>query len=479
MPALLTIDDIDERIRALEAELLELRQRRNSFAPICRLPPEILAAVFGHLQHIGEARGRFSTELSVDCAWSRVMLACRHFREVAVQTSTLWSVIDYRQDPQEWMYLCLRRSENTLISVRGNCPDVAEHAERVHSAQLIGTEAAKALLTVSTPALKLLSLYGDDGQDVPLVIAPALFHQSSATLVSLKLEGTGVSLDDGPSLPSLRRLELKSIRTGINFDALSRFLAQLPALEELVTRYFYLMESLVAVNANEVMAVPDRVSLPNLQELFVEDTPAEAWALLRLIPPPHSALGVSLTHISNFSTPELLLSMNHMHAFESWLAFSRRHVWSTTDRMHGCARLDHAYTPLTLAIITFGNVASVEQFGRQGESSCFCSLRCTPTGAHPLLDQIVTLHLRGNEDHGVPYEDLDSAYGVQCLKALDTLLLEHLRQNDADRMNVIRLWIGTRQGKIKKVCFVNCHSAIQKHADELRDEGAVPDVVWR
>ncbi|TFK71495.1 hypothetical protein BDN72DRAFT_750940, partial [Pluteus cervinus] len=76
----------------------KLSSQRNTLAPISRLPPEVLAKIF--IEFRDEARGSENTCFSDILTW-----ICRHWREVAVNCSTLWSEIDFHHLPSVELHL--------------------------------------------------------------------------------------------------------------------------------------------------------------------------------------------------------------------------------------------------------------------------------------------------------------------------------------------------------------------------------------
>ncbi|TFK69746.1 hypothetical protein BDN72DRAFT_959352, partial [Pluteus cervinus] len=85
---------VDEEIAELEARLISLKSYRNTLAPIARLHPEILQVIFFFAHDTSEPSHKGKTALVV--TW-----ICHDWRELACQTSNLWSHIDFTH--QEWI----------------------------------------------------------------------------------------------------------------------------------------------------------------------------------------------------------------------------------------------------------------------------------------------------------------------------------------------------------------------------------------
>nr|GAT53371.1 predicted protein [Mycena chlorophos] len=81
-----TIPEIDARLTALYAEISALKAKRNSLVPVLRLPHEILA-------HIIELYALATDEL-FDLKWTKVMLVCRRWYQLAISAQRLWSFVN-------------------------------------------------------------------------------------------------------------------------------------------------------------------------------------------------------------------------------------------------------------------------------------------------------------------------------------------------------------------------------------------------
>jgi hypothetical protein len=475
MSSLATFEEIDGRIRALEAELFDLKCRRNALVPICRLPSEIIIKIIGHIQNWSKDPDELFENF--DRSWLRLTLVCQRFRDVAVQSPTLRSVLDYSQDSGSWIDLCVQRSQNAQLCIYSHdsgAEVAAEHWSRAHLVKFDGYTIAN-MFDSSTPYLETLVIVAEDDFET-LWISSAVLDNISASIVELHLDGVGVYLDiqEAVSLPNLRWLKLYLIRMDVSLNGLALFLKGAPTLQSLRIMRLCLLESANAVDANEVMPVPEQISLPQLRLLYVEDAPAEVWALLRLIPPPTSAFGVSIIHMG----PTAYLGQNHINAYDCWTRFSRR-VSGTAEPIIGTIKFDHGtFSSVTVGVISFGDVAGEDDFGQEGSSTSFCSIQCAVRDPHPLLAQIDTLHLYSHPRLGVPVHELEDVYGVRSLPNIRVLVLEDLRDGDKEHMMVLERWIAGRQGQLKQIEFLGCSSAMEESANRFREIGLAESVSW-
>jgi hypothetical protein len=105
-------------------------------------------------------------------------------------------------------------------------------------------------------------------------------------------------------------------------------------------------------------------------------------------------------------------------------------------------------------------------------------------GADAMLDHVVTIRLceTDAELQDVPHEDLDGVYGARFLPNVSTLVLEDFVTvyvgYEVERMDSIRAWIASRQGKIKSVRFIDCAADFEATANRWREEGVAPEVYW-
>ena len=89
-----------------------LLSTRNTLAPISLLPPEVLTLVF-HFISLEEPP--YSVKRNV--GWIRATHVCRHWRQVALDNSSLWARISEIPKNIEWIYETLMRARNAPLDI--------------------------------------------------------------------------------------------------------------------------------------------------------------------------------------------------------------------------------------------------------------------------------------------------------------------------------------------------------------------------
>ncbi|EGN96756.1 hypothetical protein SERLA73DRAFT_161770 [Serpula lacrymans var. lacrymans S7.3] len=156
---------IDKELIALDESMRVLRTRRNSLAPISRLPPELLSTIFTHCAH----SPHLHEHATFSIRFIKVGHVCRHWRAVALGCPSLWSNLVFSYP--RWTDEMLIRSKMAPLVVKVDLtymtPKVVEalqqalkHSIRVKDFKLIASKEMmeKLLNQVSGPAPLLESL---------------------------------------------------------------------------------------------------------------------------------------------------------------------------------------------------------------------------------------------------------------------------------------------------------------------------------
>ncbi|TFK59677.1 hypothetical protein BDN72DRAFT_965972 [Pluteus cervinus] len=99
-------EKLDEEIDQLETRLVKLKLTRNDLAPITRLHPEILQEIFFLAHYSSERKGKVSLLIT----W-----VSHKWRELAHNTSALWSQIDFKHP--EWVEVALSRTKHRELEI--------------------------------------------------------------------------------------------------------------------------------------------------------------------------------------------------------------------------------------------------------------------------------------------------------------------------------------------------------------------------
>ncbi|KAG1769509.1 hypothetical protein EV702DRAFT_1282027 [Suillus placidus] len=142
--------DEDSAAAALAESMRVLRSRSNGRVPVSRLPDEILLMVFKDIEEEKRLDGYDSDDDETDDrvgdapACLVVTHVCRHWRKIALECPTLWTLI--RSTPPLWLDVVLERSQKAplvvsytafSISVLEDCMDkVLLHLPRIKHLEL-------------------------------------------------------------------------------------------------------------------------------------------------------------------------------------------------------------------------------------------------------------------------------------------------------------------------------------------------------
>ncbi|KAF8552418.1 hypothetical protein OG21DRAFT_128585 [Imleria badia] len=217
-----TQEHLDDEIAALTLMLCNLRTQRNALSPISRLPLEILASIFIHY-----ARSCQKTQRGIP-DWVNVARVCRHWRDVALNCSTLWSFlfVSSKHCTDE----LLARSKRVPLKVRVDSEypkqsrelnlleKVALQADRIQDLclRLARREAERILSLLSSPAPLLetleISLERSNYLGETSLVSGVLFDGHTPALRKLELINYAFPLIS-PTLRGLTSLRLRDLGT--------------------------------------------------------------------------------------------------------------------------------------------------------------------------------------------------------------------------------------------------------------------------
>ncbi|KAI0058903.1 hypothetical protein BV25DRAFT_1829659 [Artomyces pyxidatus] len=246
-------------------------------APVHRLPPEIVAAIFSTYASLGyitftkivsDYEGDSLTKVDKQVGWINVTHVCRRWREIALGHATLWSSIDCTV-PRPWREEMLHRSAACPVSLdlNANVLDIAELQRFVleniprfmslsisyGSARSASPEFLVSLTHPSTvaPRLESLSLFGFiDWAALDITVA------SFPVLRSLKVIGLTLSLTSSV-LKNLAHFHLDRAPARQLYAALTH-------MEKLETIFAVLVDHPPLLSPE-----PPTVSLPRLTSLNI------------------------------------------------------------------------------------------------------------------------------------------------------------------------------------------------------------------
>ncbi|KAI0280966.1 hypothetical protein BC826DRAFT_437185 [Russula brevipes] len=177
--ALSTVD------RGIDAAMLLTRAlltHRNTLAPVSVLPPEVLARIF-HLVALADAES--SRPKMGNLRWIGVTHVCRHWRQVALDDSSLWARISGSMMEATWVCEMLARARNAPLSidlfVTPNAVTLSmftAHFAHAHEFRLRGVVAAyfkhniRKICSLEAPALEHFELGANFDSSVTSLRAP-------------------------------------------------------------------------------------------------------------------------------------------------------------------------------------------------------------------------------------------------------------------------------------------------------------------
>ncbi|KAF8642847.1 hypothetical protein AX16_009355 [Volvariella volvacea WC 439] len=278
--------EIDEEISRLEAQIVQLRVRRNALAPIMQVPIEVLQKIMvEYTSAVGSVR------------WQRITHVSHHIREIALHSPLLWTSINCSTMSATLVGEVLSRSSSAPLTVWIADPKDINIAHPDSVIPLVMAEVHR----ISDLAISGLSrTWGPDhGVDF-----------SKAPLRRLRLLRCGTFHQDWKKYPDLKRLHI--VRSCFNAALISQTLISLtieeptPGTLPPKSTFYNILVSLVSLRQLEICRLltamakrtevstdssPDVVRLPSLRRLRAVEGLEECIDLLSR---------VSSSHLSDF-----------------------------------------------------------------------------------------------------------------------------------------------------------------------------------
>ncbi|KAF5341820.1 hypothetical protein D9611_001178 [Ephemerocybe angulata] len=245
------LSELKGEIKAREDEMCILRNFRNSVLPVNLLPPEILSTIL--VSFVSETRrstDHSRTALGKMEPWLTVTRVCRHWRDVAMKCSRLWSNLSF--STPAFAQVMLERSLQARLSISINLVkkhrflDILTTAlsqnRRLRSVDIdldehIPLETVWTTCTLETPNLKFLRLKYPTEQEDNKLPEPFLQHKAPP-LEYLSLDG--FDIPDWRSIPLGTSLTFLCIRarngkltTGASPEKIMSSLGAMPLLNYL------------------------------------------------------------------------------------------------------------------------------------------------------------------------------------------------------------------------------------------------------
>jgi hypothetical protein len=474
MPVLEMLEALNERIRIHEAELADLKEQRNGLIRACSMPSEILANIFMLVQHRCRDYDGNRPWMTYSRYWMEIMLVCRRFRCVAVQTASLWSYIDYEDHGPRWRALCFHRSgTHPLCVYDNNGSNGVEYfpMARVRSVAIERPDKSK-LLHLAAPQLQYFQIFhGFEEHGGCINIDDSFLGGMNLQLLDLSLKNA--SIRQVPVMASLRRLVLKRVSIPGGQKAFRQLFEQIPVTEEVC-----LENCMDLLPPEHSQPKPPPVTLPHLQSLCIFGEPDVVSACLCILPLPRLAMGLQVKLPYRVETGAADLGSDHTHIFQHWLDFIKHRngaaglTEGTLVRSSGCP-----------VIIRYGgDEVPCDDFS--GRSPSFCHISCLLSGPHPVLNSVTALHLLDNMEPDARHGTFDRSLNVDLQACFSSNVQDFILEGSEGDLKrdgmpeVIKEWIVNCGGRIQRIRFIGCNAAMGTLADELRREELVPDVSW-
>jgi hypothetical protein len=468
-----TLYEIDARILVLETELTELRARRNTFAPLCQLPAELIVRILKTVQ-----RPTISPEATIlqlnwepsNLQWCRFIAVCRYIRAVALGETELWSFIDLQDYSDKsvsaglWLDTCIKRAGMHDLVVRAASPNLKinlcarddEYWSRAYAVVRGSKELRDRALKRKPARLQILSYHGS------LKINDAVLGHERRLLQSLSVsKGHFVSSSQFPT--TLRRLSIQNTHLHHSWNPLWDFMKANSQLEVLELNNIRIQDP--RDNHEDLfLAKPGarhmpRISMPLLQVLKSRSIPSSAIRLLQVLSEPSKELHIEVPddHDTTWyigSDSEHTRERSEHYKLFAILNMNAGYAQSGQFVSEGDS--NHLRHHLTLWSIS-----------TNGTRKSF-STRCVIMGPHPALDYVNAICL-----WKVVLETWMSESGAGHLNKIGCVCLRECA-GDTYSWNLFELWLRSRMSggwSLEIINYQDTDPYVRESVARLSDTG--------
>ncbi|TFK65169.1 hypothetical protein BDN72DRAFT_209139 [Pluteus cervinus] len=228
-----TPQEIGLEIATLEERIRVLRSQLNARATVSRFPAEVLTEIFSWVQQFGGDISSWSFNASTLVRWINVTHVSRNWRQIALCSRKLWSIIPVRS--VRYAIEAMKRSGSaplvilTLMHIHKVARDDEELWQLILAAspriRVLRLGGQSQLKDFNRPLPFLENLHFQGGKEVP----PALL---STSLKHLSLDSCSFDWDH-LGLDKLTTLKITNPRRKVSFDAFILLLTSMPQLASL------------------------------------------------------------------------------------------------------------------------------------------------------------------------------------------------------------------------------------------------------
>ena len=326
----------------------------------CRLPPELLSAIF--LEYVQQDEGFAPFATALVPPWVNVSYVCRYWRSVALNCANLWAHLFFASS--EWMDELLRRSKTAPLIIRislyylgsnsvwqiRSLEKALGHMERVRELWIDGNHSQDVLdmiharLTAAAPLLRTLRLFThEDSEDHTRIRRDTL---PGAGLRTLHLKLCHVDWSS-PIFNGLTELSLSCVLNDAmeSWDGLLLLLSQSPLLRRLFLKNTLPLANITSEDFLINTQNRTKISLCRLEKLTLTDPIPLVTGLLAQFEFPSSTIVRVQCNCNNPEDTSMFLSFmaskfsSHLSLPQSAsspqsilrsLRFHRNDLWETT-----------------------------------------------------------------------------------------------------------------------------------------------------